>query len=166
LIRMDGDDLPRTVNWLCKEILCIEILSLFSLHLVYFANDLKRFNKKTFFKNHFLLNKGFQDLTLANNFKKKLNDLSNATIHLTTPYEMNKYLEAQIDDSTIKVYYASSAWNKDNEVSKGYVLIKQFHANSYINEVKMYQSWPTLLEMRKGYFLYHLEINMSLIVLI
>jgi hypothetical protein len=27
-------------------------------------------NKKTFFKNHFLLNKGFQDLTLANDFKK------------------------------------------------------------------------------------------------
>jgi hypothetical protein len=27
--------------------------------------------KKLFFKNHSLLNKGFQDLTLTNDFKKK-----------------------------------------------------------------------------------------------
>ena len=42
----------------------------FLLHLVYFANDLKRFIKKYFIKNNFLLNKGFPDLTLANDFKK------------------------------------------------------------------------------------------------
>jgi hypothetical protein len=42
----------------------------FLLHLVYFINDLKRLNKKTFLKNPFLLNKDFQDLTLDNDFKK------------------------------------------------------------------------------------------------
>jgi len=42
----------------------------FLLHLVYFANDLKRFIKKYFIKNNFLLNKGFPYLTLANDLKK------------------------------------------------------------------------------------------------
>ena len=38
---------------------------------MYFANDFKRLNKKkNFFKNYFLSNKGFQDLTLVNDFKK------------------------------------------------------------------------------------------------
>ena len=38
---------------------------------MYFENDLKRLNKKkNFLKSHSFLNKGFQNLTLVNDFKK------------------------------------------------------------------------------------------------
>jgi hypothetical protein len=40
---------------------------------------------KLFFKNHFLLNKGFQDLIKRLTISRKINDMSRVMIHQTTP---------------------------------------------------------------------------------
>jgi hypothetical protein len=40
---------------------------------------------KLFFKNHFLLNKGFQDLIKRLTISRKISDMSRVMIHQTTP---------------------------------------------------------------------------------
>jgi hypothetical protein len=51
---------------------------------------------------------------------------------------MAKYPKTQIDNSTIKVFSVKAAWNKDNKVFMNHELTKQFHANCYDDEVKIY----------------------------
>jgi hypothetical protein len=79
---------------------------------------------------------------------------------------MAKYLETQMDGPTIKVCCAKATWNNDDKVFMSYELAKQLCANYYDNEVKIYQSWAIFLEIKNDHFLYPLEMNMSLAVLI
>jgi len=69
-----------------------------------------------------------------------------------------------MNNPTIKVCCEKATLNKVDEVFISHELTKQFHGNRYGNEVKIYQSWPILLKMRKDHFLYPFEINMALAV--
>jgi hypothetical protein len=53
---------------------------------------------------------------------------------------MAKYLETQRNDLIIKVFYVKTTWKKDNKVFMSHELAKQFRANHYGNEIKIYQS--------------------------
>jgi hypothetical protein len=43
-----------------------------------------------------------------------------------------------MNNPTIKVYYAKATWNESDEVFMSHELAKQFCANCYGNEVKIY----------------------------
>jgi hypothetical protein len=51
---------------------------------------------------------------------------------------MVKYIKTQKNDLTIKVCYIKATWKKDNKVFMSHELPKQFRANHYGNEIKIY----------------------------
>jgi hypothetical protein len=51
---------------------------------------------------------------------------------------MTKYPKTQMDNLTIKVCCVKAIWNKYDKIFMNHEILKQFHANHYGNDIKIY----------------------------